>query len=66
MRVDNLLESARSRGCCTVKGIDIQVFGERELAEVQAKETKLGQSVIGSKDMNKAENRRQINDSEER
>lgn len=49
-----------------MKGIDIQVFGERGLVEVQAKETQLGHSVIGSNDMNKAENRRQINDSEER
>lgn len=36
----------------------MQVFEERGIVEVQAKEIQLGHSIIGSKDMNKAENRR--------
>lgn len=64
--VDSLSESARSRGSCTAKQVDIQVFGEGGIAEVQAKETQVGHSVIGPKDMNKAGNKRQNTDSGER
>lgn len=64
--MDTLPESARSRGSCIVKQVDIQVFGEAELAEVQAKEIQSGHSVIVPEDMNKTGNKRQNRDSRER
>lgn len=66
MGVDTLPELGRSKGGCTAKVVDIQVCGEGGLAEVLAKETQLGHSIIGPKGMNKSEKRRLHKDSGER
>lgn len=64
--VDTLPELARNRRNHSVKGVGIQVFRERGLAQVQAKEIQLGHSTISPKGRNRAANRRQNKDSRER